>query len=821
MCTLNNFPEDTFMTWVRNNSPQHLALSVKQYLNSKSPEYLSEFITHSDINTWQSSIPVIISSQTGTGKNYFIIRDLLKNLLLKSHNKRDTMLFLVNRVALSRQNKFYLAGLLKYLVGNDKYEQALKCYTNEGVDKLYLDFGSVTVCTYHQCYHQKILSKKNFDCIVCDESHFFTSDSTFNPETDLILEDIVKNGQNSIRIYMSATPEIALETILKCEYDYLKSVVDQWANKARQWRDSPDIKFAIINNYVNQSSDSQQPIAAAEGISGKTYLISQLYDYDSAIENEYEIFRKEFKFYYMPRNYAYLNFKKKYSNVEELIPEIKTSKDKWLIFINSNSQAQKFKDLLLKEDISCEFISRDSVNSDNEARDEYDYIIANETFSPKVLIATSVIDNGINIKNGNIKNEADKVLNIAVDATNRTQFLQMIGRIRVSDDDTVNIYIKDYQIDDLKKIVEQDVKVLIKILNNDFLDIEGRRDNFDKKLFRYVDDSETFSTYNVCTVYQLVNNISSLLKIIRNNEPNFFIELTGHTDTLREKIYLNYLENNFPSRTKMLSRSIVDILESANNADIRKHYAEEDLIRGVVYDGFKSTISDTFTKYLFSTLLVDNAQKIIEQKFQAIFQSLSQQSYMDGNIYTTLLTRAEIEKKMPLSLEEKIDILKQAFPKYSNYIFPFEFEYEKLKSIIEKYQWLVDDTETTLFEAQCKWIERPDWLKQAKPNPIEELSYYDTLEEYLKAKHVTAKDLEKHKCSNPNKCEKNFLDIHGIKKDSELEKLLSKKFFDDKPLTKILKNKFECDIDSSHYKLQSILSNKENATYYLFVKSDD
>ena len=74
------------------------------------------------------------------------------------------------------------------------------------------------------------------------------------------------------------------------------------------------------------------------------------------------------KFYYIPRDYNYLNFQATYSKIEDLLPYIEKSKSKWLIFINDNKNAKEFQKKLREKNISSEFISRESISSDNSSR---------------------------------------------------------------------------------------------------------------------------------------------------------------------------------------------------------------------------------------------------------------------------------------------------------------------------------------------------------------------------------------------------------------------------------------------------------------------
>ena len=54
-----NFPENTFMKWLREKSPNNITLEVKQSLHSESRRYLSDFITLEDISSWSADTPII------------------------------------------------------------------------------------------------------------------------------------------------------------------------------------------------------------------------------------------------------------------------------------------------------------------------------------------------------------------------------------------------------------------------------------------------------------------------------------------------------------------------------------------------------------------------------------------------------------------------------------------------------------------------------------------------------------------------------------------------------------------------------------------
>ena len=813
-----NFPYQTFMFWLKNNYPKNLFIDVRCYPFANNIQHLSDFITSKDISSWNSETPVIISAQTGIGKTHFVLENLLRQAL-STKNEKDVMLILVNRVALSRQTKIELAGTLKSLVGDDQYEHAMKeDYTTKGIDELFIDFGAVTLCTYHQCYKKQLLQRKRFKYIICDECHFFTSDATFNTETDLMLEDIVKNGSNSVRIYMSATPEVALEPIIKFEYDVKKELLDYFIIELKKYRKSPEFLIKLVNGVRQDFL----------GVSGCQYSISRDIilrngDIDKVIEEEESNLKISFKFYYIPRDYNYLNFQATYSKVEDLLPYIEKSKGKWLIFINDNKRAKEFQKKLREKNISSGFISRESIKNDNGSQEEYDYLIEEETFRPQILISTSIIDNGINISNKDITKDCDKVLNIAVEETNRTQFLQMIGRIRASSE-PINLYIQDYSLSDIKNVVKKYVNILVTILWNDFLNRENQQAHFDKNLFRYVNDNtDQFSTYNVCAVYQLMNNISHLLKIIRNSEPNFYIDLNDKFDNMREKVYLNYVENVKDCWSHIWSRTVVDIIESKDGAKKRKKYAHEDLDLRVPKDRFKSTITDTFTKFIFSDLLPKFIDNKIEENLKIILNIMDATNVKR---YETMCFRAKNEFQMSsLSIGERLKILEELIPdeqEYSGDIFKrsldgFKSQYEKSEIDKDILNWLTDDKETTLLESQFKWLQRIDLRDKINFEIERNIENINSLEEYIRTHYVTAEDFEENKRGETrDKCEHSFLKKNSILKDSHEANELTKKFFDGKPITHMLNQ--EWNIGNHSYKLQSIRDNKDNHTYYLFVQ---
>ena len=816
-----NFPEHYFMKFLRAElESNHLKL-VTRYSEAR---YIADEITYDEINSWHSDMPVIISAQTGSGKNYFVQNKLLSKVLDENRGKKYLVLIVSNRIALTRQSKLDFAKRIAEITGNRKYvEEIEQYYTNEGVDKCFIEMGAVTVCSYHQLLERHLLDQRQYKYVICDECHFFTSDSAFNPKTDEMLKEIVTKAQSSIRIYLSATLEIACEPIISEEFNFIKNQSDDAVKYIEN--------FTPTSVYrIDQLSQNPQYKTVDE--------------LRSMIECEQSKTYKTIKFYYSRRNYDYLNIVGTYSKNDDMIGQITSSESKWIVFVQSNSEGKDLEEKMRRIGISCCFISRTEIEAnkktakDNPDADkidlekynpaeEYNYLIANETFRPKVLITTSIIDNGINIKNDGIKKDSDKVLNVAINALDRTSFLQMLGRIRVTDDKKINLYIKEHSTGEIKQAIIRNTELLVKILDNDFQSVEVKQKNFDPQLFKYSDDTEKFSTYNECTVTQLVNLISSLVRIVRNNEPDYKIKLGAEMEAAKERVYLAYKDNQQGSWHKPFSRSVVDLLESDSGAQTRQRYVEEDIQRGVPEDFYYYTTDDTFTKFMFSEMIPNAITVEMQDYYDSCIRILNP---TEQKIFDTWVAREE--KRRKLSIAEKFKLLQKCFPKKYFQYFPNSIENIKsFENKIEYYKQLADESDISdMLYAQLQWIEKFDCDMATKfardtgnSTSKAEVSEDQRLEDYMESIVVTSEEIDANRRGkNPKALDAGFLEAKGVAKGSDLENQISQKFFGGKSITEVLKDKEQeakLKVKKIVCEIQSFVTNKsDHKTYYLFVK---
>lgn len=797
------YPKDYFMQWFRKKESSG---QIKFNFHFEDQvRYLSDVLTD-EIDKWSPEVPVVISAQTGSGKNHFILETLLPKLIEENPGQKDLILILSNRIALNRQTKRKLANLLVEFTHDAKYITEMKKYfTNEGVDHIYINFDVVTVCSYHQLYNRCNRSTRSmnppnfigsidinkFKYIVCDECHFFTSDATFNQDTGNTLKEIVAQGQSAVRIYMSATPEVAVEAILREEFSVAQTQHEKYA-------ESLDKEIECAINWLGTMEEifpkGTRNKSIKQEIKHQQYKIENLEYEKEDLESNFNL---HVCFYYMARNYDYV-VPHCYQTDEQLVEVIQSSEDKWIIFMNTGGNALAEK--LNQKGVSAVFLSREETDADAEKREAYNFIIENETTDRKVLISTSLLDNGINITNAPLKNTKDKVLNIAIDSFDRTQFIQMLGRIRTEKGVPVQLYIKEYSSERLKRMLTSDTRNLVRILSD--------------KIY-----GASPTEFNSCAVYLLVDRMSTVLTMIRSTEPDFCIEFKDDytAEALKGKVYEFYKTGK--GKSEPWSRSIVDLLESSWERDKRKKYIYADICNGEEdVNRHESKLSDTFLCYLCQKLIPQQYYSAIEEDYNFYASQLNDSEW---NRYNHLVLCSE-DSRRTLSLVEKIELLNSEFKFASKKILVDVERVKAIESRATHYENLADGLSAgTTVDVQLNWIEKsPEDLiaiKLASDSSEKNAMQEESLENYIRAHYVTASEVEQFK--RGKYLDKDFISRRGIKKDSTAANTLSEKFFQGKSLKEMLNEKWS--VDGNRYVLESFADNtNSHTTFYCFVKQD-
>lgn len=408
--------------------------------------YISERIGD-EYQNWKSRYEIFISAPTGSGKTHFILNVLLQYAC--QHGKR--ILYLVNRRILKEQ--------MESEISNFPSEQTMAIQI-----ELYQTLENIMSSLRYdpnQCMNSALgdaglRNLEAYDYVVCDECHYFLADSNFNTNTYLSFRWIQDKFSDKIRIFISAT--------IKDIKDYIMA-----DDEMRRYRRTYFFGF-------------HTDLAETGRVAKQSY-------YGKEVKKEYEVSTDY--------DYLLINIINSTNEISSLVLD----GDKWLIFVDNISWGKelqkelqdKLRDEMLKEqqkaiqnkikkelpeerqeeiveELTDEFrnyldteVKKNVVMlasdywKNEESEQEVDNIRRSNKQSAKILISTSVMDNGINLKDISLRN-------IVLIADTEVEFIQMLGRKR-RDSKQVKLYVfkqdkkhfsdRLHEIQRIKKIAEE------------------------------------------------------------------------------------------------------------------------------------------------------------------------------------------------------------------------------------------------------------------------------------------------------------------------------------------------------------------------------
>lgn len=384
------------LTHVTIEQPSHSDENMVNQLveTSEKKRYLEDEIGE-EYKKWSNGYAYFIKAPTGSGKSYFVIHVLLK-YIINQHIEKESkrVLYLVNRVVLKKQ-----------------LEKALKEVENE----VFEDFDDredvigdyITITTYRNIEtglkkdrpENIIRFLKKFSWVIYDECHYFYTDSTFNTNTELSYDCLRRLFAGKIEVFMSATIDRVRELIIKRPANFLRGIEE------------------IQNMKANCMPHDK---------------------------NNYEV------------NIDYRNLNiEPLDDLEMLVACIKETADsrgnKWLVFVDSIEMGRELKRLLTEGDVSegkdekqkrgilpekeVVFINANFAQ-DAQAEASVDDIVTESYAKEKVVISTSVMDNGVSFHDSELRN-------MAIFADTKEMFIQMLGRKRWENEygEAMNLYI--------------------------------------------------------------------------------------------------------------------------------------------------------------------------------------------------------------------------------------------------------------------------------------------------------------------------------------------------------------------------------------------
>ena len=313
----------------------------------------------------------------------------------------------------------------------------------------------ICVETYQAIENKSEIDKNNY-YIVADECQYGYCDSLFNPNTFLSYSLII-SAIDSCRIFISATMERMEKYINNCIPDYIKT-------------------------YPNEP---------------------------------FRLARWNRKFYEIKADYSHINLIC-LNDIDELEQTIVNEKvSKWLVFVDQKDNGKALCKKLQEKKCDAVYVDADSEVS-SEAAEVIKEIIKKQKTQKRIVITTSVMDNGISIFDNELSN-------IVVVADTPEEFLQMLGRKRVENaNEKINLYVMKKSLSEFRNRKERYIDRLLKAVSK--FDI-GQDYNCDEILRESLRSSFYYE------------NISKFCFVYKNKATNTYA-VTVNTFSYEQLLYL-------------------------------------------------------------------------------------------------------------------------------------------------------------------------------------------------------------------------------------------------------------------------------------------
>lgn len=324
--------------------------------------YLSNLLKD-EFRKWGSS-KILLQAPTGMGKTTFIVQELLSYYAARGNK----LLILCNRKLLRKQYWYTLVQKYEYY---SELENVVEIKTYQEL----AENISSGLCL------EDILS--DFQGVVCDEVHYFYSDSDFNGYgTYVLLNELIWATMLKQVIFMSATLDCISNT---------------------------------IENMITTCAKIYPP-NIAKGFDFQKATQIKKYDYSCFL------------------NYDYVSCYC-FQEMESLTDYIVKSDGKTIVFWDDRKNIEELKEKLME---SKKYAKHDIVALDTQKVDaaENRNIVENLALAnrlvPKVLLTTSVLDNGVSVCDKTVKN-------VCIITESKVSFLQMLGRVRATESTCINL----------------------------------------------------------------------------------------------------------------------------------------------------------------------------------------------------------------------------------------------------------------------------------------------------------------------------------------------------------------------------------------------
>ena len=288
---------------------------------------------------------------------------------------------------------------------------------------------------------------------------------------------------------------------------------------------------------------------------------------------------EKFHLYSTEEDYRYLDVKY-FNNDDDIIKTINNDKseDKWIVFVTNKDVGAEFKNKINDSELVIS-------GSKNDTRAK---IVATETFDCKCLIATKVLDNGINLSD-------EKIKNMVIYAWDRTTFIQELGRKRLNISqpvDKFNLYIHTR----FQKSFTMKVKNL---QDNRYSQVELFEKNINKFNRKFNND---------------LGKVDSRLFYKEKDEDEFRINVLGKKRLKNDIKFFNMMAEKFESTKDKFTF----IKEQLSWLGLSKTFDESNLIQNVIDINEIQDIEEYLKEHLGEIFLGKEDKKPLIEKINII-----------------------------------------------------------------------------------------------------------------------------------------------------------------------------------------------------------
>lgn len=342
---------------------------------------------------------ILIKAPIESGKTSFIYDYLVNDMTI------ERMVMLSNRTLLKEQTKedlklkqigFNTGDNKAYcyqIIGNILYGDDKKARDFRKQFKKDNDFSEEELEELYE-HVKKFVEEdiKEVDYLILDEAHYFTSDSTFNENTEKEFEYLY-NECKGVKLYMTATPEAFIEAVKKYEQ----------ANNV-----SEKDKLIVLNQLKQETREEKEMFydISTEGEEDLIEHVKDHYKFNFIHESERDQFLSEQIKLSTPTNKMIYFVRDKFRGA------LLSREAKGMTHRDNNAKGGAFICSLYDD------MYRKVINMEERER-----IIKEKYFESDVLVTTSVLNNGVNIHDENVKR-------IIIDYVDVGEAVQMMGRIR-------------------------------------------------------------------------------------------------------------------------------------------------------------------------------------------------------------------------------------------------------------------------------------------------------------------------------------------------------------------------------------------------------